>query len=97
MAKNGTRTVSFRLTEKEIAVVSRHCEGISIGEYARRLVLQTDGRSLAGVRVAMGRALQAIHYILEEDLAESSKSEALNALELALLELAAESSGKRTR
>lgn len=97
MVNSVTKTVSFRLTTYEVAAVKQRCGELSIGDYARRLVLETEAASDADIRRSMGKALLAIHLILSADSTETSKQKALDTIELAMLELTAGSGGKQSR
>lgn len=97
MANSVTKTVSFRLTTNEVAAVKQRCGELSMGDYARRLVLETETARDGNIRRSMGKALFAIHLMLSADLTDTSKQKALDTIELAMLELTVGSGGRQSR
>lgn len=87
MKKKDRKTFGFNLTASEQAEVQRKAGDISIGQYARRLVLDAQPDALCDIRRAMGKAILAVHQAVRDGLPDDSRIEAVAALEYAFKEL----------
>lgn len=97
MKKKDRKTFGFNLTASEQAEVQRKAGDISIGQYARRLVLDAQPDAHCDIRRAMGRAILAVHQAVRDGLPDESRSEAVTALEHAFKELRRSSSKHQKR
>ena len=87
MKKNARKTFGFNLTASEQDEAQRKAGEISIGQYARRLVLEAQPNAHCDIRRAMGKAILAVHQAVRDGLPEDSKRKAVMALEHAFEEL----------
>lgn len=89
MKKPDRKTFGFNLTAREQAEVRRKAGEISIGQYARRLVLEVEPDAHCDTRKAIGKTILAIHSAVRQGLPGEARTEAVRLLEAALLELRA--------
>lgn len=87
MRKRDRKTFGFNLTALEQSEVTGRTGGLSIGEYARRLVLDAPSDAHCDTRETMGRVLLAIHSWLHSGGDIAKKEQVLDLLERAMLEL----------
>ncbi len=97
MKKKDRKTFGFNLTASEQTKVQSKAGEISIGQYARRLVLEAEPDAQCDIRRALGKAILAVHQAVREGLSDDGKSKAVVALEDALRELRTGSSAHQKR
>lgn len=94
MKKTDRKTFGFNLTSSEQADVQRKAGALSIGQYARRLVLEAEPDAHCDTRQAMGKTILAIHAAVRDNLPSGARTEAVELLERALLDLRLASRGR---
>lgn len=76
MAISRPNVVSFRLSAKEYRSIKDKAGTMSVGDYVRRAALSLDAADRTTERVAIGKAIRAIHNAIAAGLPDDRAAEA---------------------
>lgn len=76
MAISRPNVVSFRLSAKEYGVIKRKAGAMSVGDFVRRSALNLDAADRTVERIAIGKAIRAIHKAIAAGLPEERAADA---------------------